>query len=49
MSRHSVDLRGRADACRELADNIRDVDPQVELRKMADNVVMGAAEIESKV
>ena len=48
MSPRSVDLRSQADACRELANTIRDADTQVELRKLADKFIMRAMEIESK-
>ncbi|MDQ1388112.1 MAG: hypothetical protein QOF56_1566 [Acidobacteriaceae bacterium] len=48
MSRRSVYLRGQADACRELANDIRDADTQVELRKLADKFIARAVEIESK-
>ncbi|MDQ1387644.1 MAG: hypothetical protein QOF56_1098 [Acidobacteriaceae bacterium] len=48
MSPRSVYLRGQADACRELANTIRDADTQVELRKMADKFIVRALEIESK-
>jgi hypothetical protein len=37
MSRRSVYLRGQADACRELANTIGDVDTQVELQKWPTN------------
>ena len=48
MSRRSVYLRGQADACRELANTIRDADTQVELRKLADKFITRAVEIEGK-
>ena len=48
MSRRSVYLRGQADACRELASTIGDVDTQVELRKLADKFIVRALEIEGK-
>jgi hypothetical protein len=48
MSPGSVDLRSQADACRELANTIRDAETQVELRKLADKFTMRAVEIENK-
>jgi hypothetical protein len=48
MSPRSVDLRSQADACRELANTIRDADTQVELRKLADKFIVRAVEIETK-
>jgi hypothetical protein len=48
MSPRSVYLRGQADACRELANTIRDADTQVELRKLADKFIVRALEIEGK-
>jgi hypothetical protein len=48
MSPRSVDLRSQADACRELANTIRDADTQVELRKLADRFIIRALEIENK-
>jgi hypothetical protein len=42
MSRRSIYLRGQADACRELASTIGDVDTQVELRKLADKFITRA-------
>ena len=48
MSRRSVYLRGQADACRELANTIRDADTQVELRKLADKFIIRALEIENE-
>ena len=48
MSPRSVDLRSQADACRELANTIRDADTQVELRKLADKFIIRALEIETK-
>jgi hypothetical protein len=48
MSRRSIYLRGQADACRELANTIRDADTQVELRKLADKFITRAVEIEGK-
>jgi hypothetical protein len=48
MSPRSVYLRGQADACRELANTIRDADTQVELRRLADKFIVRAVEIENK-
>ena len=48
MSPRSVELRSQADACRELANTIRDADTQVELRKLADKFIIRALEIETK-
>jgi hypothetical protein len=48
MSPRSVHLRGQAEACRELANTIRDADTQVELRRLADKFIVRAVEIENK-
>jgi hypothetical protein len=48
MSERSVYLRDQADKCRWHANNIGDAETQRELRKLAAEYILRAAEIESQ-
>jgi hypothetical protein len=48
MSERSIYLRDQAEKCRWHANNIGNAETQVELRKLADEYIVQAVDIESK-